>query len=415
MRILVTGATGFLGHNIVKKLLNQGHTVFGVTHSNKETIVKDLFYITKDFNTATSIDSWMLDLEDIDVVINTVGILAESRNNKFINVHTKTPIALFEAAKACHVKKIIHISALGADKNTKTNYQRTKLATEEYVQNITDVDWVILRPSWMFGFDGEGTQFFAALANFPVLGLPYQGSVLMQPVYVKDVAEVITQIATTHNTESNKIYEIGGPEDNSFREIMLKLRSYSGIKNQLSITPPFSLLKFATKTISKISPNSFLGTSLPQLAHDNITEDSTIWQQTQIKPQSLSDVLALNPITQNFKTRVKLLFLQPILRLALALFWLIAGAGGLIDQALYNHSAELITDFNLFSDFPHFYNTLVLYTEIFIAISLIFKFKLKLVRYLQVILLILLSLFPPYFTHIFINIILILAALIATV
>lgn len=371
MRILVTGAQGFLGSHVVKKLLLDGHTVFGTTHKNIMATVPNLFYINADFNYEINVNSWIQDLQKIDVIINCIGIIKESKHNKFINVHQKAPISLFKAAEEVGVKRIIHISALGVDDHPETNYQKTKKACEEFIINkLNKIEWFIIRPSVIFGFEAPAIQMLSGLANLPVIGLPFKGTQLLQPVDVNDLSSAIVKLINPA-LPANQVFDVGGKFNHSYKEILFYLREYFQIKNKAAINIPDFWINFITKLTLKIAPNSFLGTTLPQLSKDSITKDDSFWKLTSTDPRDLNDILHSTPLTKTKKWAAKLFFMGPMLRLTLALFWAISGILTIIISKDFGINPYLNSSYSVIS--------------FFIAFCLIFNFLPKLTKYLQII------------------------------
>lgn len=159
MNIFVTGASGFIGSAIVNGLDKKDNTIFMGLRTNRDsnphTIICDF---SKDF----SIDIWKERLKDIDIVINAVGIIAETKEQKFSDLHTKAPIALFKACELAGVKKVIQISALGTNANAITQYHKSKREADEYLRNST-LHYCILKPSIVYGEDGDNAEFIRAI------------------------------------------------------------------------------------------------------------------------------------------------------------------------------------------------------------------------------------------------------------
>ncbi|WP_231278354.1 NAD-dependent epimerase/dehydratase family protein [Rickettsia bellii] len=171
MRILVTGANGFIGSYITAALLKSNYEVVCAVRDIESTRKKfpTAEIIHCDFNTALSPQDWINKLEKIDIVINASGVLTSSHANNIENVHINGPKALFKACTITNVKRIIHISALGIDDEENTSYALTKKVTERYLQKLENIDWVVLQPSLIYasGCYG-GTSLFRAFSNITV-------------------------------------------------------------------------------------------------------------------------------------------------------------------------------------------------------------------------------------------------------
>ncbi|HFD33377.1 MAG TPA: SDR family NAD(P)-dependent oxidoreductase, partial [Gammaproteobacteria bacterium] len=152
MKILITGATGFIGSHITDELLEKNHdvTVCGRNELSAKNRWPKANFISVDFVKDNNVSSWLERLEGIDVVINAVGIIRESGQQTFHSLHTETPVALFKACEEKGVKRVIQVSALGADKNAFVPYQISKKLADDALRKLS-LDWFILRPSLVYG------------------------------------------------------------------------------------------------------------------------------------------------------------------------------------------------------------------------------------------------------------------------
>ena len=169
MRFLLTGAGGFIGQHIAAELRMAGHDIVAaVRHPERwREQYPDEQALACDFNQDVTPEVWLSRLTDIDVVINCVGILQERGKESIEAIHYLAPRALFDACKIAGIKRIIHISALGADQEANTPYAKTKNAAERYLESL-DINWIIMRPSLVYSTgSGGGTSLFRALAAMP--------------------------------------------------------------------------------------------------------------------------------------------------------------------------------------------------------------------------------------------------------
>ncbi len=171
-----------------------------------------------------------------EAVVNMVGILAKSGAQNFEAVHVAGARAVARAAKEAGAKTLVHVSAIGADKSSRGSYGRTKAAGEAAVlQEFPGA--IILRPSLVFGPDDQLFNRFARMAAMsPFLPLIGGGKTAFQPVYVGDVAAAIAA-ACAGRAKPGTVYELGGPEVVTFRQLLDKVQLWSGRKRWYAPLP----------------------------------------------------------------------------------------------------------------------------------------------------------------------------------
>lgn len=226
--VTVFGGSGFLGRHIVRLLAKEGYRIRVACrrpdlagHLQPLGNVSQITAVQANLRYRDSIDRAA---QGSDYVINCVGILFESGRNTFNAVQEFGARAIAEAAKA-NGAKLVHISAIGADKNSNSDYARTKGLAEDAVLSVVK-DAVILRPSIVFGPEDGFFNKFAEMSRFtPALPLIGGGHTKFQPVYVADVAAAVVK-GVNGELKAGHTYELGGPEVLSFKqclELMLKI------------------------------------------------------------------------------------------------------------------------------------------------------------------------------------------------
>jgi len=184
-----------------------------------------------------------------------VGILYETRKQKFNLIHSEFPNLLSKLCNELKVKKLIHISALGVKENHVSKYMQSKHQGEKNIQE-TFRSSIILRPSVIFGPEDNFFNTFASIAQFsPVLPLVGGGKTKFAPIYVGNVAEAIVKALELNSLES-KVFEIGGPENYSFKELM-EILLVEIKKKRFLINVPFSFAKFQSYFLQML-PNPLL-------------------------------------------------------------------------------------------------------------------------------------------------------------
>jgi len=221
--IAIFGAGGFIGKHLMRQLTKLDYRVKVATRNPYlKGYLKPLgnpgqigFFKTNIFKPG---DVKQV-LKNSDFVINLVGILHETRTQKFNQIHAQFPYLLSNLCNEFGIKNLIHISALGVKEKHTSKYMQSKLQGEKNIQE-TFKPAVILRPSVCFGSGDKFFTTFASIAQFsPILPLIGGGKTKFAPIYVGDVAKAIVKALELNNSES-KIYELGGPENYSFKELM---------------------------------------------------------------------------------------------------------------------------------------------------------------------------------------------------
>ena len=257
--IAIFGAGGFIGKHLIRNLTKLDYRIKIATHNpHLKGYLKPLgnpgqieLFKTNIFNQ----EDVKSVLKNCDLVINLVGILNETRKQKFIHIHSHFPYMLSNLCNELEIKNLVHISALGVKEKHKSLYMQSKLEGEKNIKDIFKPS-VILRPSVIFGPEDKFFNTFASLAQFsPILPLIGGGKTKFEPIYVGDVAKAIVKALELNNFES-KIYELGGPESYSFKELMNIL--LTEIKKKRFLLPiPFSVAKFQSYFLQML-PNPLL-------------------------------------------------------------------------------------------------------------------------------------------------------------
>jgi NADH dehydrogenase len=265
--VTVFGGSGFIGRHVVKRLAAAGATVRVAVRDTEAALflkpMGDVGQIVLVPCDATDPALAARALEGADGAVNLVGILSEWGRRTFRRFHVEAAANVARAAAAAGVKSLVHVSALGADKDSPAAYARTKAEGEAAVRAAFP-GAVILRPSVVFGPEDDFFNRFARLAlmspALPIFGCPTwpkvtlfpegdliridpygAGGTRFQPVYVGDVAEAVTRSLDDPAT-AGRTYELGGPRVYSFKGIMDLLLAQIG-RRRLIVPLPFALAR----------------------------------------------------------------------------------------------------------------------------------------------------------------------------
>ena len=257
--IAIFGAGGFLGKHLMRELTKLDYRVKVATRNPYlKGYLKPLgspgqieLFKTNIFDQ----ESVKQVLKNCDLAINLVGILYETRKQKFNQIHSQFPHLLSNLCNELGTKNLIHVSALGVRERHTSQYMQSKLQGEKNIQDNFKPS-VILRPSVVFGPADKFFEKFASIAQFsPFLPLIGGGKTKFAPIYVGDVAKAIVKSLELNNSQT-KIYELGGPEDYSFKELMEILLAEIK-KKRFLISIPWSFAKFQSYFLQML-PNPLL-------------------------------------------------------------------------------------------------------------------------------------------------------------
>ena len=283
--ILVTGGTGFVGSHLVRRLLGNGEQV--------RVLARQVVPLP----TVEVVEGDVRDLSAVAgaargcrVVIHLVGIIRERQGAGFESLHVGGTRNAIRACQEAGIRRLLHMSALGARPRARSRYHKTKWQAEELVR-ASGLDYTIFRPSVMFG---EGNSFFPQLRTLlhyrPVTPIIGSGLHLLQPIWVADV--VACFLAALEKPEpEGEAYELGGPETFGFEELVDLLAEQEGIgRPRLHLPAP--LMRPVVGLLSRLLPRFPLtGDQLTMLLEDNICDIAEMRRVFGVEPARLQDHL----------------------------------------------------------------------------------------------------------------------------
>jgi uncharacterized protein YbjT (DUF2867 family) len=243
--VTVFGGSGFLGRHVVRALANRGYRIrVAVRRPELSGFLRPMGRVGQINSVQANLrfpQSIAGALRDADIAVNLVGILFQRGEQRFDAVQAAGAEAVALAANSAGAR-LVHVSAIGADVNSPSHYARSKAEGERRVLAAQPAS-VIMRPSIVFGPEDDFFNRFAALARMaPALPLVGGGHTRFQPVFVGDVAEAIAK-AVDGETKPGTIYELGGPDVRTFRELMEFVLATIG-RRRLLVPVPFEVMKF---------------------------------------------------------------------------------------------------------------------------------------------------------------------------
>jgi uncharacterized protein YbjT (DUF2867 family) len=325
MNILLTGTSGFIGSSVLTELLGRGYRVTACCRNPKQLNIRHhhLATLAIDFNEVDSIAAWLPHLQGIDAVVNCVGIIAETRTQRFETLHTKVPSALFTAAARAGVGKVVQISALGADDAAVSPYHVSKKAADEVLRQLP-LDWFVLQPSLVYGDGGQSAALFHALAALPIHWLPDGGQQFIQPVDVEDVAAAVGRCLDA-DTAGGKTLALVGPEAITYADWLAGLRWRLGKREVAVVSVPMRYAKLAAGFGRWIGEPVLNPDSIAMLARGNSADVSGFSEFLGRPPANVTTHLFERTASQAERWQAGLYFLRPAAGWIVALVWLWSG------------------------------------------------------------------------------------------
>jgi uncharacterized protein YbjT (DUF2867 family) len=299
LKVLVLGAGGFIGR----------HTVEGLRAAGHEVLASPIR-----FERALRPQAWLPALGGVEAVVNAVGILRERGGQTFRALHELAPRALFQACESAGVRRVVQISALGADEGARSRFHLSKKRADDFLASRA-LDWAIVQPSLVFGEGGASARLFTLLASLPLTPLPGHGRQRVQPIHVEDLTEVIVKLVAW--PVKTKVHAVG-PREITLRDWLALLRAQMGLGNARFVEVPRRMLPLERET-------------LQMLERGNTASPATVTQLLRRAPRAPEQFIG-KAQGRALATRARLDWLLPLLRASVAIVWV---ASGVVSLWLY--------------------------------------------------------------------------------
>ena len=252
MRVAVVGATGFVGSHLVPHLVASGHEVIAISRDGRRLPEWGAAVETRSADVARG--ELEAALAGAEGVVHLAAIPRESRGRRFADVNVRGTECVVAAAERIGVRRLVHLSVLGVADDPKLAYLHSKWRGEQAVRE-SSLDWVVLRPSLMFG---TGDGFFNLVKTTlrwwspGVVVIPGDGSTRFQPLSVDDLA-IAVERSLTDADRAGSIYELGGPEWVTYREIVDAVMAATGMR-RWKLGMPIPLISALTAVTDRVLP-----------------------------------------------------------------------------------------------------------------------------------------------------------------
>jgi uncharacterized protein YbjT (DUF2867 family) len=320
------GANGFIGSAVLARLAAEGHEVTAVARRRGNDLPR-VRWTLLDIARTTDVAAWRHKLQDMDAVVNCAGVLQDAPGDDTRGVHVDAADALYRACEETGVRRVVHISAIGAERQALSAFSATKKEGEEALQ-ARDLDWVILRPSVVVGRAAYGgSALFRGAAALPFfIRLPDTGP--MQVVQLDDVVESIVFFLTPE-APARVALDVAGRERLELEEVVLAYRRWLrfGRPWRICVSRWFSSLIYrlgdlvaafgwrapVRSTARKEFVRGAVGNPEPWIA------------ATGIDPTPLAAALTREPASVQERWFARLYILKPLVLAVVSAFWIVTG------------------------------------------------------------------------------------------
>jgi uncharacterized protein YbjT (DUF2867 family) len=292
--VTIIGGTGFVGRYVVRLLAKSGYRLRVIARNPDAALplktAGDVGQIVLMSGNLAKPETLAGKLEDSFAVINLVGILFERGRQSFTHLHAQGAEKLAQMARTAGVKRFIHMSSLGVDKTSGSQYARSKMLGEKAIAAAFPQS-TILRPSVIFGPEDNFFNQFAQMASLaPLLPLIGGGQTRFQPVYVGDIAAAV-EAALVRDDVQGQMYELGGPQVYTLKEIFEYVLTTTG-KHRKLLSVPFGIAS-AMGAMSELLPRPPLTRDqVKLLKHDNVVSPGAkTFAQLGISPTTIDIVV----------------------------------------------------------------------------------------------------------------------------
>jgi NADH dehydrogenase len=267
----VFGGSGFIGRYVVKRLAQQGYVVrVAVRYPEAALFLKPMGAVGQVvplYASVTNEPTIQRAVDGADVVVNLVGILAESGAASFQSIHADAAERIARLAAAGGIGRLVQMSAIGADPASPSRYGASKGAAEQAVRAAFP-QATILRPSLVFGLEDKFFNRFGEMARLLPFMPVIAGDTRMQPVYVCDVADAV-MAALVQPTALGKLFELGGPRVWTFREILQFILEQTR-RNRRLVEIPMGIARMQASVMQHLPGKPLTPDQLLMLASDNV-------------------------------------------------------------------------------------------------------------------------------------------------
>jgi uncharacterized protein YbjT (DUF2867 family) len=327
MRVLIVGASGLIGSAVAARLMADGHAVTAAARHPPREGLGAAHWLRLDLAATTQASDLLPHLAGIDAVINCAGTLQDQPGNSTFGVHATGAAALFAACERAGVRRVIQVSAVGTERATPTAFSRSKRAGDEALM-ARDLDWIILRPSLVFGRTAYGgSALLRGLAALPLLPvMPHTAP--LQIVHLDDLIDAIVFFLAP-TAPSRRALDVVGPKAYRFEEAVALLRRWMRYPPARPVRVPAWLAAIAYRAGDLVG---WLGwqppvrsTTATEIARGGTGDPASLAALTGMAPRDLDTALMREPASVQERWFARLYFLKAATIVVFSLFWIATG------------------------------------------------------------------------------------------
>jgi uncharacterized protein YbjT (DUF2867 family) len=316
--VAIIGGAGFIGRNIAATLHARGQTVRVLARAECDLTAFDAARAAKALNGA-------------DCVVNCAGVLRGKKRKPLDVIHARGTALLLDACRRAGVKRLIHLSALGADAQGQTDYQRSKGRGEAILDAERGLDICIIRPSIVIGRGGASTALFGAMAALPIVPRLSLHSGAVQPIMVDDLSDIVARLIESEGKLPRTLDAVG-PECMPIDEVIDAIGVWLGLPKRNCVNLPGWVTAGLVRAGECLRLGPVNRETLVMLRAGNVSNQAPIAAVLGHAPSPVSQALGRHPASPADRLQARLYFVQPLLRVSLAILWV---ATGLLSFGLY--------------------------------------------------------------------------------
>lgn len=318
MKVLVTGASGFIGRRLTASLVARGDDV--VCAGRRSGADRGCRWVQADF-AAASAPAWHELLDGVDAVVNVVGLFREQGSQTFQALHVNGPVALFDACRAGGVSRVVQVSALGAEEGADTEFLRSKAVADGHLLSL-GLDATVVQPSLVFGPEGTSSRQLLRLACLPVVPCPAGRKV--QPIHVDDVVEGLCRLLHAPGRWRGRRIAFVGPRPLPLCEYLAVLRESLHLRPAPTFEVPAWAMDAAAKAGDRFRNALFDSSAWRMLQQGNTASPDDVAALLERPPRPCRQFIDAG-WQEPLRLQAQMGWLTALLRLSLAIVWLLTG------------------------------------------------------------------------------------------